>query len=134
MLTKVTCTECGGNLKGTPFFLEWEYDCSHCDTCGNDNIKTVSYHFCSSKCLKDFVNKFHEHKHEWLVDERITGVITDSKTREQTVLKKCDICKIVEQRKATKQDIKDWQKSINEYFNEFFGDENETKRHKKPST
>lgn len=61
MLQIIHCTNCGKD-GALPFYLKWTYDWKWCKYCKNHKDFTKEYHFCSDKCLKEFVNKFAGHK------------------------------------------------------------------------
>ena len=61
MLRIIGCTECNKE-KALPFSLTWEHKSEWCKSCGHHNSVYKNYHFCSSKCLKKWANRFAGHK------------------------------------------------------------------------
>ena len=64
MFNIILCKNCKKDSP-LPFKLEWTYKQEWCDKCHQSNNAERSFHFCSSKCLKEFVNKFDNHKCVW---------------------------------------------------------------------
>ena len=97
ILEIVRCANCGaqhGKEKyiAFPFNLVWAHKAKCCNKCHEIKRYERSYDFCSEKCLKEWVNKFFVHKHDW--DYNMASVSTETvKGKEKYIVyPKCKVC------------------------------------------
>lgn len=111
MLRPIYCDNCGKS-GSFPFRINWEYDDSRCDKCSQYKGKYLEYNLCSSKCMKEWVLKFVGHKHIWKEHPVMLGAYGEK--GKEKIMKRCNVCNLDKEFKASKKDIRESQKTIKE--------------------
>lgn len=89
---EITCDNCNKKVKELPFQLKWVYNKKTCKNCGDIKEGAIFFEFCSSRCLKNWARKFHNHQHKWTIHPINSGAtLKDGKP--DKVWAYCSICK-----------------------------------------
>ena len=91
----ITCQNCK-NIEIFNLKLTWIYEEKHCEKCNNAEYFTKTYHFCSHKCLTEWLKKAENcmklNIHEWKPDIPNASDYSPIKGGKITVSEHCQIC------------------------------------------
>jgi len=110
----IVCHNCQKNINNLPFKIIWKHESNKCDQCFNVRNSYHEYEFCSSECLKEFGEKFHNHTHQWDIGP-LESDATVKGNKIIDVMAYCKICKEQNYHCEDENAIAKWEKSHKDY-------------------